>query len=152
MVSPRGWPRPRRSPTSIGRQYAQRNRVGGRHTRQRQGLGYATGRINTYHLIRRVIVPDGITLTIGAGVTVLMHQAEYLNVFGNLHASGTAFSPIHFAPYVSGVNGYWAHIGIGGGSILTDSNQSQLRYVTLDSGGALDPACTSIRPRRCSII
>ena len=92
--------------------------------------------INTYHLIRRVIVPDGITLTIGAGVTVLMHQAEYLNVFGNLHASGTAFSPIHFAPYVSGVNGYWAHIGIGGGSILTDSNQSQLRYVTLDSGGA----------------
>ena len=90
--------------------------------------------INTYRLIGDVTVGDGITLTIDPGMNILFNQYVHLYDEGNLRAIGTAVNPITFTAPVT-TTGYWGFIQIGGGSVLTDSNQSQLSYATIDHGG-----------------
>ena len=90
--------------------------------------------IHTYRVIGTVTVGDGISLTIDPGVQVLFNQYTSLYDYGNLRAIGTAANPITFTVPVT-TSGYWGYIEIGGGSVLTDSDHSQLSYVTIDHGG-----------------
>ncbi len=96
------------------------------------------GGVTTYHVMSQgsVTVRDGVTLTVDPGVTVLMDQNSSMSVPGNLRAIGTAAQPITFTGYAPiGYTAYWGNITIGGGSIVTESDRSQLSYVTIDRGG-----------------
>lgn len=55
-----------------------------------------------YHLTCDVVVPDGLTLTIGPGTAVLLDPGVSLYVLGTLTAVGTATDPITFSPASGG--------------------------------------------------
>jgi hypothetical protein len=89
-----------------------------------------------YVVTGNVTVADGVTLTIEAGVQIIVNQGRQLEVQGRLHAVGTPTAPIQFVAATAGVRGYWRHLRLGGGNVLTDSNASRLSYVVFDGGGA----------------
>ncbi|MCP4357919.1 MAG: right-handed parallel beta-helix repeat-containing protein, partial [Chloroflexi bacterium] len=91
--------------------------------------------ITTYHVVGDITVADGVSLTVGAGVNVIFNQYTGLFVNGQITAVGTPTNPITFTAAVSNTSGYWDFVQIGGGSVLTDSDSSQISYALLEGGG-----------------
>lgn len=89
---------------------------------------------SAYGAYIRVI--DGVTLTIEPGVQVLLPQNADFTVYGTLKAVGTAEKPILFQPTTPGANGFWNQLWLGGGSVMTDSDNTHLSYVTIEGGGS----------------
>jgi hypothetical protein len=88
-----------------------------------------------YRLISNVTVQDGARLSIAAGTQIVLDQDSYLTVYGDIQAIGTVSQPITFTAPNGSAPGSWAQVTIGGGSILTDSDASQLRHVIMRGGG-----------------
>src|SRR5512143_3363976 len=74
---------------------------------------------------QNVTVMDNVTLTIEAGVTVEVNAGRSLWVSGVLQAVGTPTQPITFTR-MAGATQPWGSVQLGGGSVLTDTNASQL--------------------------
>ncbi|MCP4358758.1 MAG: right-handed parallel beta-helix repeat-containing protein, partial [Chloroflexi bacterium] len=91
--------------------------------------------ITTYHVVGDITVADGVSLTVGAGVNVIFSQYTGLFVNGQITAVGTPTDSITFTAAVSNTSGYWDFVQIGGGSVLTDSDSSQISYALLEGGG-----------------
>jgi hypothetical protein len=62
--------------------------------------------IDAYRLVGIPLVSDGVSLTIEAGVQVIMNQGTGLEVQGQLNAVGTATAPIRFVGAAAGTRGY----------------------------------------------
>ncbi|MBN1247060.1 MAG: right-handed parallel beta-helix repeat-containing protein, partial [Anaerolineae bacterium] len=84
---------------------------------------------------QNVTVVDGVTLTIEPGVTVELNAARVLYVNGTLAAVGTPTRTITFTR-MPGATSPWGMIQLGGGTVLTDSNATQISYATLEGGGS----------------
>ncbi len=76
-----------------------------------------------------VEVPDGITLTIDAGVTVRLNQYNRLSVAGALMVQGTAASPVTFEAVDPTYP--WESV-----QLLAGSGPSQISHAVLKGGGA----------------
>lgn len=48
-----------------------------------------------YQIYDSLIVPRGVTLTLGAGARLLMHDGAYIRVYGSLHSQGTVEKPVN---------------------------------------------------------
>ena len=88
---------------------------------------------DAYRIVGQITVNDSKTLTVGAGVTVLFDDYQFLYINGVLSAVGTAANPITFERAAAATYA-WGYIQIGGG-VDGDSDSSQLSYVTIDGGG-----------------
>ena len=84
---------------------------------------------------QNVTVIDNVRLTIEGGVTVEFNAGRSLWVNGTLLAVGTPTQPITFTR-MAGATQPWGSLQIGRGSVLNDSNASQISYATIEGGGS----------------
>ncbi|MCW3103151.1 MAG: hypothetical protein JWO09_1591 [Bacteroidetes bacterium] len=89
-----------------------------------------------YHVSGSIMIPDGTTLTIDPGVTVVFHGTYKLLVLGRLLANGTATDTITFRPAASVSN--WR--GIRFDNTLSSNDTSRIRYVKISQSSATGAA------------
>lgn len=90
-----------------------------------------------------LIVPEGITLTLQSGTTLMMYDDESLKVSGELKSMGTPQNPITFTSATNSAAGEWAGIVVSG---TADFAHTTVRYaqtgVTV-AGGAVSAVCST---------
>jgi hypothetical protein len=91
--------------------------------------------IHTYRVLEPVTVVDNTTLTVEPGVTVGIQAGTNLYINGSLSAVGTPTQPITLTR-TAGATQPWGYLQIGGGSVVGDSDASQVSYATIEGGGS----------------
>jgi hypothetical protein len=75
-----------------------------------------------------LVIPEGITLTLEAGATLMMPQFSHLYVEGRLQANGTAVAPITFTSGENTAPAQWQGIVVDGGEVSLA--HAEVRYAT----------------------
>ena len=89
----------------------------------------------TYYVSENLHIPTGLTLTIEAGVEILMPEQGHIMVDGYLNINGTNASPVHISPNVAAGTVRW-----GGISFTSETDTSRINYLTLSGASkGVDP-------------
>jgi parallel beta-helix repeat protein len=102
-----------------------------------------TAAASPYNVLGRIIVPEGITLTIEAGAELRFTGVYYILVYGKLLAEGTSGSPILFtSEKTTPARGDW------GGIYFYDESDdsSTISYATVEYGGGYNLYCAGASP------
>lgn len=90
-----------------------------------------------------LIVPEGISLTLQPGTTLIMYDDESLKVSGELNSIGTSQNPITFTSSANSAAGEWAGMVVSG---TADFAHTTIRYAQTGvsvTGGSVSAVCTT---------